>query len=194
MRSHTKRHWLAVFALLMAVGACRTPPVPPPAAPETSPGQRPAATAEPAGAESLAAEGFDEPVVAGEPLGEATGAAEGEEALDVEANLATVYFEFDSSALGPEARRVLEDNARWLIDHPDVRIVIEGHCDERGTVEYNLALGARRAQAVRDYLVNLGVAADRIRTVSYGEERPAAPGHDEASWSRNRRAEFKGER
>jgi peptidoglycan-associated lipoprotein len=75
-------------------------------------------------------------------------------------------------------------------ENGDASVLIQGHCDERGTVEYNLALGEKRAKAARDYLVDLGISADRIRTISYGEERPANPGHDESAWSQNRRAEF----
>jgi peptidoglycan-associated lipoprotein len=85
---------------------------------------------------------------------------------------------------------VLQQNGDWLLGNPQYNIRIEGHCDERGTIEYNLALGERRASAVRDYLVSLGVDAFRIRIVSYGEEDPADPGHDEAAWARNRRGVF----
>jgi peptidoglycan-associated lipoprotein len=104
--------------------------------------------------------------------------------------LKTVYFEFDKSDLSDEARMVLRANADFLKANGSVGVAVEGHCDERGTIEYNLALGQRRAQAVKDYLASLGVGAVRIRTVSYGEERPVAFGHDEAAWAQNRRAEF----
>jgi peptidoglycan-associated lipoprotein len=104
--------------------------------------------------------------------------------------LSTVYFAFDSSDLGEATRRTLQRNAAWLQAHPDVGVVVEGHCDERGTIEYNLALGERRADAVRDYLINLGLDRDRMRIITYGEERPVDPGHSEAAWSRNRRAAF----
>jgi peptidoglycan-associated lipoprotein len=110
--------------------------------------------------------------------------------LNAQGILATVYFDFDKSDLTDETRRVLRENAAWLKANGEYGIVIEGHCDERGTIEYNLALGQRRAMAVQDYLVNLGVGADRMRNKSYGEEQPADPGHDEAAWSRNRRAVF----
>ena len=101
-----------------------------------------------------------------------------------------VYFDFDKSDLTDETRRVLRQNADWLKANGEYAVVIEGHCDERGTIEYNLALGQRRAQAVQDYLVNLGISAERMRNKSFGEEQPADPGHDEAAWSRNRRAAF----
>jgi peptidoglycan-associated lipoprotein len=104
--------------------------------------------------------------------------------------LADIYFEFDKSDVTDAARATLVRHAAWLAGHPDVRLVIEGHCDERGTVEYNLALGDKRAQATRDQLVALGVAAARLRTASLGKERPIATGHDETAWARNRRAHF----
>lgn len=104
--------------------------------------------------------------------------------------LADIRFELDSAALSDEARSTLEKHALWLQSQRDVRVTIEGHCDERGTIEYNLALGEQRARAARDYLTSLGVAAARLRVVSYGKERPLDPGNDEAAMARNRRAHF----
>jgi peptidoglycan-associated lipoprotein len=104
--------------------------------------------------------------------------------------LSDVFFAFDSFLLSEEAQRVLQKNAEWLRSNPEAQIVIEGHCDERGTVEYNLALGERRAQSVKDYLVNLGISADRLFTISYGKERPFVLGHTEEAWAQNRRAHF----
>jgi peptidoglycan-associated lipoprotein len=104
--------------------------------------------------------------------------------------LADIHFELDSAALTDGARGLLERHALWLQGQRDVRVTIEGHCDERGTVEYNLALGEQRARATREYLVSLGVAGDRLRIVSYGKERPLDPGSDEAAHARNRRAHF----
>jgi peptidoglycan-associated lipoprotein len=104
--------------------------------------------------------------------------------------LKDVHFAFDSYELDEGARQILRDNAEWLKDNAKVRVEIEGHCDERGTVEYNLSLGERRAAAVRDYLVSLGIDAGKIRIVSYGKERPADPGHNDSAWAKNRRAEF----
>jgi peptidoglycan-associated lipoprotein len=101
-----------------------------------------------------------------------------------------VFFGYDSNALDATARTALDRNAKLLRDKPDLRITIEGHCDERGTVEYNLSLGERRAQTARDYLVAAGVAAARIETISYGKERPFDDGHSESAWARNRRAHF----
>ncbi len=104
--------------------------------------------------------------------------------------LADIHFELDSAALSDQARATLEKHALWLQGRRDVKVTIEGHCDERGTVEYNLALGEQRARAARDYLASLGVAADRLRAVSLGKERPLDPGHDEAAWAKNRRDHF----
>jgi peptidoglycan-associated lipoprotein len=104
--------------------------------------------------------------------------------------LEKVFFEFDAYTLTPEAREILARNAEWLRQNPAAKLTIEGNCDERGSDEYNLALGQRRAEAVKNYLVSLGVAAERLSSTSYGEERPAAAGSDESAWSQNRRAEF----
>lgn len=98
-----------------------------------------------------------------------------------------VFFDFDKYNLGAESRRILEKQAVWLKKYRVVTVTVEGHADERGTREYNLALGERRANSVKDYLVALGVAADRIRTISYGKERPVALGSNEAAWAQNRR-------
>jgi peptidoglycan-associated lipoprotein len=99
-----------------------------------------------------------------------------------------VFFELDSYSLSGEARATLDAQAQWLNANPQVRVTIEGHADERGTREYNLALGERRATAARVYLESRGVSAGRLQTVSFGKERPEAFGNDEASHSRNRRA------
>lgn len=105
-------------------------------------------------------------------------------------DLEIVYFDFDSYVLAPSAREVLYRNFRWLSANPGARVQIEGHCDERGSGEYNLALGEKRATAAMRYLLNLGVPAARLSFISYGEEKPAATGHDESAWRNNRRAEF----
>jgi peptidoglycan-associated lipoprotein len=107
-----------------------------------------------------------------------------------EVNFVKIYFDFDRYNIRPDARMGLETNARVLRDNRNMRIQIEGHCDERGTVEYNLALGERRAASARQYLMDLGIDGGRMTTISYGKERPVAFGHDEASWQLNRRAEF----
>lgn len=104
--------------------------------------------------------------------------------------LEVVYFDFDSYALRADAREALQRNSDKVKQARGVVIQIEGHCDERGTQDYNLALGERRALAVREYLMNLGVSGDRMITISYGEEMPAVPGSNESAWSKNRRSEF----
>jgi peptidoglycan-associated lipoprotein len=101
-----------------------------------------------------------------------------------------IYFDFDKSFIRLEYRPVLQEKAAFLKDYPDMRVRIEGNCDERGTNEYNLALGERRGSSAKNFLISLGIAADRIETISYGEERPRGLGHDEASWSQNRRDDF----
>ncbi|HOV32689.1 MAG TPA: peptidoglycan-associated lipoprotein Pal [Candidatus Hydrogenedens sp.] len=132
------------------------------------------------------------------PEPEKTG-GEGQPALDLEKllftpgsqyGLETVYFDFDSAALRPDAIAILQKNVEKIKQVPGVIIQLAGHCDERGTQEYNLALGERRALAVRDYLIKLGIPGERLVTISYGEEFPADPGHDEAAWAKNRRVEF----
>ncbi len=112
------------------------------------------------------------------------------EEINADSPLADVRFDYDSAVLLDSARPILDRTADWLRTYPKVTLLVEGHCDERGTVEYNLALGERRATAVYNYLVNLGVAASRLKTISYGKEFPLDPGHTEEAWARNRRAHF----
>ncbi|MFA5689752.1 MAG: peptidoglycan-associated lipoprotein Pal [Kiritimatiellales bacterium] len=120
------------------------------------------------------------------PLGDAhwTGGSE------YRGQLQTLYFAYDSSQISAGERGKAEAAANYLKQNSSYRLIVEGHCDERGSREYNLALGERRALAVRNYIVNLGIDAGRIQTKSLGKEQPANPGHDEAAWSQNRRAEF----
>ena len=106
--------------------------------------------------------------------------------------LKTVYFDFDSYVLTPDTRSLLTSGAEALKTKTGTKIQIEGHCDERGSNEYNLALGEKRARAVEEFLISQGVSKDQLSTISYGEERPAVPGNDEAAWEKNRRAEFVG--
>ena len=101
-----------------------------------------------------------------------------------------IHFEFDRSRLLPEGKEILRHNAKWLKAHREVQVTIQGHCDERGTTAYNLALGDRRAQTAMTYLVDLGVEPKRLTTVSFGEEKPIDPGHSERAWAKNRRAQF----
>jgi peptidoglycan-associated lipoprotein len=101
-----------------------------------------------------------------------------------------VNFAFNSSQLSDQARHILKAKAEYLRTNPDKKVTVEGHCDDRGTNSYNIALGGRRAESVKTYLVDLGIGTTRLNTASYGEDRPIAVGHDESSWSRNRRAQF----
>ena len=114
---------------------------------------------------------------------------ESREARDFMANAEDrVFFAYDSSAISADAAEVLNTQVKWLKKHDNVQVVVQGYCDERGTREYNLALGERRANAVKQFLVSKGVAADRVSTISYGKERPAVLGNNEAAWAQNRRA------
>ena len=112
------------------------------------------------------------------------------EKLNAQGVLKRIHFDFDKYDLRSDAIRTLGDDAASIKQYPQFRVRIEGHCDERGTVEYNLALGEKRARAARDYLVSLGTPAQRLRIISYGKERPTDPGHNEEAWAENRRAEF----
>ena len=104
--------------------------------------------------------------------------------------LKDVFFDFDKAAIRDDLKAALNDNVGWLKVNTGAKALIEGHCDERGTAEYNLGLGERRAKAVKDYLIAAGIAADRISTISYGKERPFVLGHDESAWKWNRRGHF----
>ncbi len=104
--------------------------------------------------------------------------------------LKDVFFDFDKSNIKDDQKTALSDDVAWLKSNPNAKVTLEGHCDERGTVEYNLALGERRAKATKDYLIAAGIAADRISTISYGKERPFVLGHDESAWKWNRRSHF----
>ena len=99
-----------------------------------------------------------------------------------------VFFNYDSSDLDSDAQELLQDQVAWLKQYSDVSVIVEGHCDERGTREYNLALGEKRAQSVKNYLISLGISSDRISTISYGKERPAVVGSNDGAWAQNRRS------
>lgn len=102
----------------------------------------------------------------------------------------TIYFDLDSYVLRQDARDALNKNAQWLLKQTTAKVRLEGNCDERGSDEYNLALGEKRAKAAKSYLVTLGVPAERLDTISYGKEKPVDPGHNEAAWAKNRRVDF----
>lgn len=110
---------------------------------------------------------------------------------DQMAGLKMIHFDFDQFTLSAESRAILADNAKYLSANSDVQVVIEGHCDERGSDEYNLALGESRALAAKSYLVSLGISSNRLSVISYGEEKPMSPGNSETDMALNRRAEFK---
>jgi peptidoglycan-associated lipoprotein len=112
------------------------------------------------------------------------------EEINKEAPLAMIHFDYDKYFIRNDAKPVLEENAAWLKKFNTARVLIEGHCDERGTEEYNLALGEKRAKATLDYLTSLGVSPDRIEIISYGKSQPLDPGHNEVAWQKNRRAQF----
>ena len=125
--------------------------------------------------------------------------AEKEQVTKVEAEATTattedavkdIYFDFDKANISPDAREILKANADYILKNSNATVVIEGNCDERGTAEYNMALGQRRAQEAKKYLVNLGVKNSKMKTISYGKERPFDPGHDEQAWAKNRRDHF----
>lgn len=111
--------------------------------------------------------------------------------IEERVKLEMIHFEFDRYHLLPEAKQILTESARMLTMYPEAKLSIEGHCDERGTIEYNLALGEKRARAAQDYLINLGIDPSRISIISYGKERPLDLRHNEEAWYMNRRDEFK---
>jgi peptidoglycan-associated lipoprotein len=179
--------WIALVVAAMTAAACGgkkapiarpMPPPPPSAANETAP-PRPPSPPEP----------IREPNVA-EPVREEAVSSASLDDLNRNSPLRPVFFELDSSDLTSEGQRILDGNAGLLKQNATWVVTIEGHCDERGTAEYNLALGERRAVAARAYLISLGLPADRLRTVSYGKEFPFDPGHDEGAYGKNRRAHF----
>ncbi len=136
--------------------------------------------------EELAAEGIEEARIREEELAREKALKRGIAVFEDE----DIHFDFDKYNIRPDAAEILKRKAEWLKAHPDVRLLIEGHCDERGTEEYNLALGERRTNSAQQFLLNLGVDVSYISTISYGEERPINPGHNEEAWAKNRRAHF----
>lgn len=172
MTTNTLIRAVAVGALVAAMAACAPRPAPQPATPNTPAGpSAPAYPTAPTG-----------PVTGGATNAPMPGSAE-EFAVNVGDR---VYFDLDSYAIRPDAFARLDAQADWLRRYPQVTVRIEGNADERGTREYNLALGARRAESIRNYLIERGVAANRIDTISFGKERPIAEGSNEAAWARNR--------
>ena len=177
----------AAVALVLAVGVVgcgkKKPPVARPIPPPPPPTEQPVTPSEPA---PPTAEAPPPPA----PVAEDAIAAGSLDEINKNSPLKPVFFGLDASEVDAAGQKVLEANADVLKRYPSWQISIEGHCDERGTAEYNLALGERRALAARNYLVSLGVTADRVKTVSYGKEFPFDPGHTESAWAKNRRAHF----
>ena len=178
---------LGIVVASLTAGACapKKPPVArplPPPPPATTP-EAPPPPAPPAPVREA-------PVVAPPPVVEDPMATRSIDDLNRDSPMRPAFFEYDSAELTADARAVLDANAAILKKYSTWAVTIEGHCDERGTAEYNLALGERRAVAAQSYLVSLGVPASRLRTVSYGKEFPFDPGKDEAAFARNRRAHF----
>ena len=170
--------YLGLIAAAALIAACETAPEESAATGGAGGAAAPATTAAPSPSASAAAEAM--PMKA---KGPASGTQE-----DLEVNVGDrVFFGYDKSNIMSEAQTVLQRQAAWLKKYPSVRVSIEGHCDERGTREYNLALGERRANAVKDYLTALGIDRSRVKTISYGKERPVALGSNEAAWAQNRR-------
>ena len=161
-----------------------------PVAPETSPPPPASPSSTPPPAPPPPPPAAPPPVVPTELVPDDEFASRSLEDINRESPLEPAYFLLDSSELDDLARQVLEANAEVLREYPSWVVTIEGHCDERGTAEYNLGLGERRALAAREQLLGLGIAAERVRTVSYGKEFPFDPGHDDAAWDSNRRAHF----
>jgi len=178
---------IAIVAATIATAACgkKKPPIAqpiqPPPAEAAAPPARPPAPPQPV---------VETPVAAPAPVREDNVASASLDDLNRNSPLKPVFYDFDSSELNAQSQAVLKDDAEILRRNPTWAVTVEGHCDERGTAEYNLALGERRAVAARTYLVSLGIPADRLRTVSYGKEFPFEPGHDEGAWAKNRRAHF----
>jgi len=177
---------IITVALALSVGACakkKAPvarPIPPPPPPAETAPSRPPAPPEPVRETPIP----PEPVTS-DPL-----IATDIDQINKNSPFQPIFYAFDSAEVDAESQKVLNTNADILRKYPSWVITIEGHSDERGTAEYNLALGERRAAAARTYLVSLGIPADRLKTVSYGKEFPFDPGHDEAAWAKNRRAHF----
>ena len=173
---------------VLVVSACggKKPPVARPLPPPPPPAGSGSASRPPAPPEPVA----EPTIVPPEPVRDERISSASLDDLNKNSPLKPAFFEYDSSELTSDAQRALNENAGVLKQYPAWTVTIEGHCDERGTAEYNLALGERRAVAARAYLVSLGVSADRLRTVSYGKEFPFDPGHDETAYTKNRRAHF----
>ena len=187
MRREAKALLVLVLLLTVVVAACKGKAKPPVARPMPPPMVDPATTPPPPPGPP---QPVSEPVLVPPMPAEDTLGTKSLDELNRDSPLRPLFFELDSSDVSAEGQQVLQANAAVLKKYPTMQITIEGHCDERGTAEYNLALGERRALAAKGYLVSLGISADKVKTVSYGKEFPFDAGHDDAAWSKNRRAHF----
>src|SRR3954469_21471010 len=178
----------ALMACSLMLAACggKKPPVARPSPPPPPPVASDASGRPPAPPEPVA----EPTVVPPEPIRDDRITSASLDDLNRNSPMKPAFFELDSSELTSDAQRALNGDAGLLKQYPTWTVTIEGHCDERGTAEYNLALGERRAVAARAYLMSLGIPADRLRTVSYGKEFPFDPGHDDSAYAKNRRAHF----
>jgi len=155
-------------ALVVAIAGCKSRPT------------------QPENADAAAGSGTETPTVDSSPMNfDASGSDSGKIA-----GLVTVQFEYDKSSLSGEAKKKIQGNADWVKNNPKVKLQIEGHCDGRGSIEYNVALGERRANAVKSYMTSLGVSTERLSVISYGKMKPVDQGEDEKAWAKNRRANF----
>ncbi len=182
MKTLLQRTGLVVLTIAVAtLAACSSQeppeaaPAPPPPAPAPTPQPQPSVEPPAAGAFEEAEPGSDVLTI---------------QQINEDGSLQTIYFDYDESEIRPDQRAKLQANAQFLRENTNFRLVIAGHCDERGTREYNMALGERRASATMQYLVSLGVPRNRVDIISYGEENPAATGNTESAWAQNRRAQF----
>jgi len=188
MRRDSKKLIVLILLLTIMVAACKGKAKPPVARPMPPPmvsntGGDPTRPPEPPRPVS-------EPVIVPPMPAEDTIGSKSLDDLNRDSPLRPLYFELDSSDVSTDGQQVLQANAAVLKKYPGMQITIEGHCDERGTAEYNLALGERRALSAKNYLVSLGIPADKVKTVSYGKEFPFDAGHDDRAWANNRRAHF----
>ena len=172
--------------LILAAVACgrKQPPIARPTPPP--PGTGAAPSRPPAPPQPVS----EQPIVPAEPVPEDAMSGRSLDELNRESPFQPVFFEFNSAEISGQGQQALQNNAALMRKYPSWVVTVEGHCDQRGTAEYNLALGERRALAAKNYLVTLGIPAERLRTVSYGKEFPFDPGQGEASWAKNRRAHF----
>ena len=193
MKGRIRQLHITVLAGLLLIGlitmatSCKTPPKPPdaPAAAEATTESNPVETMPQETVEEAPIKPVTEPVETSADIDSTIRQQNSTRGI-----LKSVHFEFDNSEIRDEDVPILNANAAWLRAHPQYKVLVEGHCDERDTIDYNLHLGERRAASVVSYLIELGVPASQMRPISYGKEKPIDPGHAEEAWAKNRRVEF----